>query len=213
MRRVEREVTPRSPRRRGDQPIHAGRRRLPSTGRARAMCILAADVCTRGMGLSSRAVRPRCHAGRHGRGLRTCVGACAPIPARFAGMVCPGLDGGRCADGQTRWEGAGHSSFATCMCPCASASLLTGGVRRSTPFMLAAEEMLQSREIPPRLRDAHFRLYYQRDLALMRKSVPQLHRCARRIRLLPADMRLPFSPSEWLPNIADCAAAITLTSC
>jgi hypothetical protein len=45
---------------------------------------------------------------------------------------------------------------------------------------VAAEEMLQSREIPPRLRDAHFRLYYQRDLALMRKSVPQLHRlCSR----------------------------------
>ena len=50
-------------------------------------------------------------------------------------------------------------------------------VRGST---VAAEEMLQTHEIPPRLRDAHFRLYYQRDLALMRKSVPQLHRlCGR----------------------------------
>ena len=87
------------------------------------------------------------------------------------------------------------------------------GRRRSTAFTLVAEEMLQTHEIPPRLRDAHFRLYYKRDLALMRKAVPQLHRCARRIRLLLADMLLPFSPSGWTPNLADCAAAITLTSC
>lgn len=49
-------------------------------------------------------------------------------------------------------------------------------VRGST---VAAEEMLQVNEIPMRLRDAHFRLYYQRDLSLMRRSAPQLHRfCA-----------------------------------
>lgn len=46
-------------------------------------------------------------------------------------------------------------------------------VRGST---VAAEEMLQINEIPPRLRDAHFKLYYQRDLNLMRRSVPQLHK-------------------------------------
>jgi hypothetical protein len=44
---------------------------------------------------------------------------------------------------------------------------------------VAAEEMLQVHEIPPRLRDQHFKLYYQRDLALMRRSTPQLRRfCA-----------------------------------
>ena len=46
-------------------------------------------------------------------------------------------------------------------------------VRGST---VAAEEMLKVNEIPMRLRDAHFKLYYQRDLALMRRSAPQLHR-------------------------------------
>ena len=49
-------------------------------------------------------------------------------------------------------------------------------VRGST---VAAEEMLKVHEIPPRLRDQHFKLYYQRDLNLMRRSTPQLHRlCA-----------------------------------
>ena len=49
-------------------------------------------------------------------------------------------------------------------------------VRGST---VAAEEMLQENEIPARLKDAHFRLYYKRDLNLMRKSAPQLRRfCA-----------------------------------
>lgn len=49
-------------------------------------------------------------------------------------------------------------------------------VRGST---VAAEEMLPVSEIPARLRDAHFQLYYQRDLNLMRKSAPQLRRfCA-----------------------------------
>ena len=49
-------------------------------------------------------------------------------------------------------------------------------VRGST---VDASEMLQPHDIPMNLRDAHFKLYYQRDLALMRKSTPMVHRfCA-----------------------------------
>ena len=49
-------------------------------------------------------------------------------------------------------------------------------VRGST---VAAEEMLQISQIPMRLRDQHFKLYYNRDLKLMQRSTPQLRRfCA-----------------------------------
>ena len=50
-------------------------------------------------------------------------------------------------------------------------------VRGST---VTPDEMLSLDEVPPSERGTHFDLYYQRDLALMRKSKPQLRRlCAK----------------------------------